>query len=295
MWDAQVADLAGRQFNRFSREQLFELGMSPDAIYQRVDSGRFVNVEEGVFAVAPVLEHDDWGKWMGATLTAPGSRLSLGWAGFAWGFWYRPSGLITVTRPGSGGPRRLSGVRAYRSMTVEAESTHHRGIPITTVERTLLDMTRYASDAALARGVREAVRELTTLEALATFTLERSKRRGARRMLRVLNLYSGLPIEGARSSSEVKALLVLREAKRPMPRLNIKIAGEEADLSWAEIKLIVEVDGGPYHQDVGEDARKAAAWRAAGWTVRRIPADDVYDRPHRLLALCPTNVPQAGT
>lgn len=84
MWDAQVADLAGRQFNRFSREQLFELGMSPDAIYQRLASGRFVQAGEGVFGVAPILEHDDWGKWMGATLTAPGSRLSLGWAGFAW-------------------------------------------------------------------------------------------------------------------------------------------------------------------------------------------------------------------
>ncbi len=154
MWDAEVADLASRQFNRFAREQLFELGMSPDAIYQRVESGRFAQVGEGVFAVAPILEHDDWGKWMGATLTAPGSRLSLGWAGFAWGFWYRPAGLITVTRPGSGGPRRLSGV-GLSSTTVDAESTHHRGIPITTVERTLLDMTRYASNAALARGVRE--------------------------------------------------------------------------------------------------------------------------------------------
>ena len=66
--------------------------MSADAIYQRLESERLVSVGEGVFAVAPVLGHDDWGRWMGATLTAPGSRLSLEWAGFAWGFWYRPSG-----------------------------------------------------------------------------------------------------------------------------------------------------------------------------------------------------------
>jgi len=61
VWDAQIAELAGRQFNRFSREQLFELRLSADAIYRRLDSGRLVSVGEGVFAIAPVLEHDDWG------------------------------------------------------------------------------------------------------------------------------------------------------------------------------------------------------------------------------------------
>lgn len=292
MWDARVTRLAGKQFNRISRGQLAALGMSEKSIARGVESGRLVIVGEGVFALAPVLAYDDRGKWMGATLTAPGSRLSLGWAGFAWGCWYRPSGLITVTRPGSGGPRRLSGVLAYRSTTVAAESTELNGIPITTVERTLLDLSRYASDAALARGVRDAVRERTTLSGLAAFVLERSKRRGARRMLGVLNRYSGLPIDRARSGSEVRALELLRDAKRPMPGLNVKIAGEEADLSWPAIKLIVEIDGGPWHQDVGEDARKQAAWREAGWTVRRIPSDDVYDRRQQFLALCPTNVPR---
>ena len=217
MWDVRIAQLACNQFNRLSRAQLEQLGLSEKAIARQVKTGRLVIVGEGVFAVAPVLDHDDWGKWMGATLTAPGSRLSLGWAGFAWGFWYRPSGLITVTRPGSGGPRRLSGVIAYRSTTVAAESTDLGGITITTVERTLLEISRYVSDSALARGVREAVRELTSLNALAAFALERRKRRGARRMLGVLRRYRG-SMDRARSGAEVRALEVLRNAERPMPR-----------------------------------------------------------------------------
>ena len=184
---------------------------------------------------------------------------------------------------------------AYRSTTVAAESTELNGIPITSVERTLLDLSRYASAAALARGVREACRELTTLSALATFTLERSKRRGARRLLGVLNKYSGLPINRARSGAEVKALELLRAANRPMPALNVKIAREEADLSWPSVKVIVEIDGEPFHQDVGEDARKEAAWHGAGWEVRRISSDGVYDHPQRLLSICPTNVPRQVT
>ncbi len=75
--------------------------------------------------------------------------------------------------------------------------------------------------------------------------------------------------------------------------MNARIAGEEADLSWQETQLIVEVDGGPFHLDVGEDARKQAAWEAAGWTVRRISSDHVYERPHRLLDLVSIpNVPE---
>ena len=80
---------------------------------------------------------------------------------------------------------------------------------------------------------------------------------------------------------------LLAEAGRPLPRLNVRINEEEADLSWPAVRLIVEIDGGPFHLDVGEDARKEAAWKAAGWAVSRVSSDDVYGRPHMLLDVCP--------
>jgi very-short-patch-repair endonuclease len=80
---------------------------------------------------------------------------------------------------------------------------------------------------------------------------------------------------------------ILRDAGRALPLLNIRIAGEEADLVWRRQRTIIEIDGGPWHLDAGEDARKEAAWRGAGYEVLRIPADDVYDYPPRLLALAP--------
>ena len=81
--------------------------------------------------------------------------------------------------------------------------------------------------------------------------------------------------------------MVLRDAHRPVPRLNNRIAGEEADLSWASERLIIEIDGGPFHQDAGEDRRKETVWRGAGWTVLRVPSDDVYSAPERLLSIAP--------
>jgi hypothetical protein len=231
---------------------------------------------------------------MGATLTAPGSVLSIFSAAAAGGFWSLPREYETVTRPGSGGSRVFGGVRVYRSTTLDGECTTLRGVPITTVERTLLDLARFVRGKALARAVREAIRlQLTSVHALADAVGRARGRRGTRALSLVLARYTGLPLERARSGAEVRALELLRDAGRPMPKLNKDIAGEEADLSWARQRLIIEIDGGPFHLDVGEDARKQAIWEAAGWTVRRLPSEDVYDNPERLLSLSPSvNVPQ---
>jgi hypothetical protein len=293
MRDVRVVELAGAQFNRLSRAQLNELGWNDKAIAHRVAAGRLVAVEHGVYAIPPVLAHDPWGRWKGATLTAPASVLSRASAGAAWGFWTAPRTAECVTRPGSGGPRRFGRVLAFRSTTLEGDCEVLRGIPITTVPRTLLDLAAArVSERALARGVREAVRlRLASVEAIADCVGRHAGRRGARRLAATLARYSGLPLERARSGAEVRALEELRAAGRPLPRLNVRIAGEEADLSWLGWRLIIEIDGGPFHLDVGEDARKQALWEAAGWTVRRISSDDVYERPGRLLELAaPPNV-----
>jgi hypothetical protein len=294
--DARVAELAARQFNRISREQLTHLGLSDRAIKHRVSAGRLVIVEQGVFAVAPVLEHDHWGRWMGATLTAPASVLSNLSATAAWGLWSPTRPFETVTRPGSGGPRRHGGVLVYRSSTLAGDRTMLRGIPITSVPRTLLDLTRHVSDRALARAVRDAVRlRIVTLWELGDALGRYRGGRGSRCLAATVARYSGLPLERARSGAEIRALEILRDGGHPMPTLNVRIAGEEADLSWPGQRLIIEVDGGPFHLDAGEDARKQSLWERAGWTVRRLPADDVYEYPHRLLDLAPPpNVPEGA-
>ena len=288
MWDVQVVELARKQFNRFSRRQLHELGMSDNAIAHRVATGRFEYVEQGVLALAPVVEDHEWGKWMGAVLTSPGSCLSHFSAATARGFWDLPRGYETITRPGSGGPRRCGGILVFRSSTLLGDCTTLHGIPITSAARTVLDLAAHISERALARTVRVAVRvRATSIGELADILGRHRGRRGAARLGKAVARYTGLPIERARSGAEVRALELLVAAGRPVPALNVNVAGEEADLSWAESRRIIEIDGGPFHLDVGEDARKEACWRAAGWRVERISSDDIYERPERLLALAP--------
>lgn len=286
MRDVRIAKLAGTQFNRVSRAQLEALGLSAAAIMHRVAAGRLVIVEQGVYAFPPVLAHDKWGRWMGAVLTAPGTQLSHEHAAAAWGCGSRTGRLVTVTRPGSGGPCRHGGLWVFRSATLTEDHTTLRGIPITSPPRTLLDLAPRVSERALARAVREAVRlKSTTTYDIATYVIAHRGRRGSRRLRAVLARYSGLPIERARSGAEVRALEILRAAGYALPRLNVSVAGEEADLTWRAQRALIEIDGEPFHLDRGEDARKQARWEAAGWTVRRLSSDDVYERPERLLAL----------
>jgi very-short-patch-repair endonuclease len=285
MRDAQVIRLAGEQFNRISRVQLEELGCDANAVRHLVRRHRLVLVEQAVFAIPPVLD-DDWGRWMGATLTAPGTVLSHFSAAAAWQLWSRPRALVTVTRAGHGGPRQHGGLWVHRSTTLEGNTQKLRGIPITTVPRTALDLAPRITTTALARLVRDAIRlKVSTLAELFGYCAQYRGTRGTGHLRAVLIRYAGLPLRRARSGAEVRAIEVLRDARFVLPDLNYRIAGEEADLSWPSVRAIIEIDGGPFHLDRGGDARKQAIWEHAGWAVRRIPSDDVYESPHRLVAL----------
>lgn len=283
--DVRVVELAARQYNRFSRAQLLALGMSETTINRRVHEGRWVEIHQGVFAIAPALE-DERAEWMAATLTAPGSVLSHASAAAAWGWWDRRRVIEIVTRPGSGGPRRLDGVLVHRSESLAGNTTIRHGIPLTLVPRTLLDLTPHVGNGLLARCTREALRlrTTTTVEIVEALTTKHRGRRGCRRLALTLARYTDLPVHRARSASEVIALEILRDAGRPMPRLNHEVAGKEADLVWPAHGLIVEIDGGPFHLDRGEDARKQATWERAGFTVLRVPSDELQER---LLSLAP--------
>jgi predicted transcriptional regulator of viral defense system len=287
MRDVHLFELLEKQWNRVSLAQMEALGYTRREVSERVLAARLRGVHQGVFAGRPFLD-DQRGRWMAATLTAPESYLSHASSAALHGFWDRRRPREAVTRPGNGGPRRLDGLFVYRSMTLAGNTTTVDGIPTTTPERAIIEMAPYLDVPGLARAVREALRiECTTSADVLRAVDSHAGRRGTRRVLRTLARFAGLPVSKARSGAEIRALIVLREAGRSLPRLNEKVAGEEADLSWVAERLIIEVDGGPFHQDVGEDVRKEAVWHAAGWRVVRIPSDDIYDAPQRLLAQAP--------
>ena len=189
--------------------------------------------------------------------------------------------------PAAAGLERLDGVLVCRSRTLAGNTTTLDGIPITTPERTLIDLAPHLRDRALARAVREACR----------LQIDRRRATSSSRWPAIAAAAAcappargGLPLRRPAAAPHPQRrrgarLELLRDAGRPRPAVNARIAGEEADLSWPAWQLIVELDGPQFHLDAAEDLRKQRAWEAAGWTVRRLPTDDVYLHPERLLEL----------
>ncbi|MEA2374044.1 MAG: hypothetical protein QOD53_507 [Thermoleophilaceae bacterium] len=254
-------------------------------IEQHVSGHGWRVIHAGVYALnaAPLSRQQ---LWMAATLTAPGTVVSHASAGACLGIRPWTAAFETVTRPGSGGIRRHPGLVVCRSATLTGDTMIQDGIPITTATRTLIDLAPHPTTRALGRALRESLRlrMTTTPEVLRALGRHRG-RRGTAHMLELVTRYAGLPFGRARSDAEILAYYVLREAGVPLPRLNVKVAGLEADLVWLDRRLIIEIDGPQFHQISSEDMRKQSLWERAGFTVRRLSSDVVYNDPDRLIAL----------
>jgi hypothetical protein len=109
--------------------------------------------------------------------------------------------------------------------------------------------------------------------------------RGVAQLRALVDEYEPLPCADARSDPEILAAALLTAAGFATPLINAVHAGGEADLSWLVRRLIIELDSAGFHPFPQHDRIKYERWERAGWTVRRLPTNDVYDHPDRLLAL----------
>ena len=242
----------------------------------------WTRIHSGVYAISysPLSREQ---RRMAATLTAPRSFLSRFSAAAHYGIWRFEASSETIVRPGNRGRERSDGLVVRYSMTLSGHVGTYRGIPITSPERTLIDLAAHADPA---RALREARRlKLTTPYSLAVSLAKHQGRRGTRRLAGLNDHYAGIPYSRCRSDAEAKALEELHDAGVPLPLVNERVAEEEADLTWPGHKRIIEIDGPQFHQIAAEDARKQAIWEGAGYVVERISSDDVYDHPELLIAL----------
>jgi very-short-patch-repair endonuclease len=160
------------------------------------------------------------------------------------------------------------------------------GVPITTPERSIADLwPRLRTEPERRKMLREALRlERTTVTRLRMHLATAPRRCRPRELTKLLDRYVRLDLRRCRSDAEARAVELIDAAGLPPPRINVRIAGLEADLSWPEAQLVIEIDGTQFHIDKVEDARRTAVWTEAGWTVRRVPADLVFLEPDAFIA-----------
>jgi hypothetical protein len=286
--DVRLAQLAATQDDIVAAWQLVHHGWTLHAIAHQARRGRWRPIHDGVFALgqAPLTQRQ---RWIAATLTAPNTYLAGASAAACWEFRPWDGAFETVVRPGSGGPRRHGPLLVARSTTLDGATTFRDGIPIVTATRALIDLAPHLGTRQLGKAFREAIR----LKATTASEVSRALRgqRGTAFLVALCDRYATIPYHRCRSAAESRGLEILHDAGIESPDVNVRISRKEADFSWPRHRLIIEIDGPQFHLFADEDARKQAIWEAAGHTVRRIPSGDVFDHPHRLIALAPqTNV-----
>jgi very-short-patch-repair endonuclease len=276
--DATVAALAGEQHGVVGRTQLLRLGLSAQTIDRSVRSGRLHVLHRGVYAVGHRVLTTD-GRWMAAVLAAgTDAVLSHVSAAAAWDLMPRRVGAVHVTIPGDPGRRTRRGIRVHRSGTLTpAQTTLCRGIPITTPERTIIDLGRTLDGRPL-----EHLVDLADQRGLVDFDHLREANPASLRA--VLSRYRPAP---TRSELEERFLRLCDDHGIPRPETNVRIEGIEIDFLWRNARLIVEVDGYAYHRSPStfeSDRERDVTLTAANWTVLRFTWTHVSRRQEWIAA-----------
>jgi very-short-patch-repair endonuclease len=273
--------LAERQHGVVSRAQLLELGVGGRAIDHRMELGRLRAVHRGVYRIG-LLSSD--GRRMAAVLACgPGAVLSHHSAAALWGI--RQSDRIEVTtRASHRGPKHIS---VHRSPLRNDERTTHRGIPTTTVPRTLLDLSAVVHPDVLRSALRQAEQLRLTDPLSLSDLVERYPRRPGLAAIRVLLKEASIGARVIRSELEERFQAFLLRAGLPLPQTNRRIEGYEVDCVWPEQRLIVELDGRAFHSPTHafeEDRARDRRLEAAGWHVIRVTWRQLHEEPELLEA-----------
>jgi hypothetical protein len=278
----KLVELAGGQHGVVSLGQLESIGLSPSAVRTRVAAGTLHRVHAGVYAVGrPDLPK--YGRWMAAVLACgEETLLSHGSAAALHELLGAGGGRIDVTIPHR---RRGSkpGIRVHRFMSLSApDRAVVRGIPCTSVPRTLLDLAAVAPRNVLERACDQAeVIGTLDMRAVRGLLVRRAGQQGVRRLATVLGT-GEVGEQMAGSPLEKEFLDLCKRARFPLPSINewLAIEGEEwqFDFVWHAERLIVEVDGWATHRtrrSFREDRRRDRLLRLAGWEIVRYTWDDV--------------------
>jgi hypothetical protein len=246
---------------------LLDAGVTRAELKSRLLAGGLIPIHRGVFRVghaAPSLES----RYLAAVKACgENSLLARRAAAHLYGLLKGSPSWPEVLTASQRRPRGVVTHRARRSDVTDA--TMWRGIPVTTVPRTLVDLAAVLSEEALARAVHEAdVRHHVTPDRVEAVLARRHNWPGARQLRRVL--WGEVPV--TLSKLESRFLDRLREADLPRPDVNRRIDGRYVDCRWPEYRLTVELDSYRYHHTRHaweQDHQREREARARGDEFRR--------------------------
>jgi very-short-patch-repair endonuclease len=300
-----LAELAALQFGLFTRSQVLTTGLSDDAFQWRVDRATWDRWAADVYAL-PGYPTTFGRLAMAACLEmGPESLASHECAGRLLGLsnLLDPAPVVVAVLHARHHRSRLAMVRQLTDLR-PVDRTVVDGIPVTTPERTLVDLAAVLRPGRFTQVLGDALAAgITTYEAVRSCheALARRGKPGTRLLRRALEAH-GPGLERAESTLERRLLMLLRDAgvvggvvQHALP-WRAALPGR-VDLAFPVAKLIVEADSRRWHgrfDDFDRDRARDNAAQLAGWRVLRFTwrqlvdeADSVATAVRTALALAP--------
>lgn len=274
-----------------TRSQLLKLGLHRNAIRRAIATGRWRRARAGVYAasdVAPSREQRVLSGILAVGGDAVASHGAAAWVHGLLGF-REPTNDVTTSTP-----RRASGVRVHRTDLEDRDRERVRGIPVTRVGRTIVDLASILDVARLEAVLDDALRrKLVRVALLQRLVDERGTRgrRGAGVLARLLAERRGdyVPTE-----SRLEALFVelIAGAGLREPERQLELRDEEgrifaeADFAYEKERIAIWLDGIAYHGDpaiMRKDLDQSQEAIRMGWRVLRLTWEMVTKRGPKVI------------
>jgi very-short-patch-repair endonuclease len=214
--------------------------------------------------------------------SGPESMLSHASAAALWGFEIGPDDPIEVSVPAERRSRRR-GIRVHRRVvSVLADISILDGIPLTSPERTLIDLATRLEPMQLERAVNEADK----FDRVRADDLHASlgRHRGEPGVAHLRRLLEPSSFRLTDSDLEQRMVRLARSAGLPEPETQAWVNGFRVDFFWPALGIVVEADGLRYHRTAFQQKRgleRDQAHLAAGmWPLRFSHWQIVRDPTH---------------
>jgi very-short-patch-repair endonuclease len=285
-----MALIAGHQRGQISTGQLLAAGWSRQMIKTAVKHGLLRRIYQGVYTVGHEA-HIEFGSETAAVLAVGEDAVLTGLTVLMAHkiVPHDPKRPIDVALITDRRPRQRPGIRLHRySRLTQRDLRIVKGIPMTTVERALLDAAPELTARQLERAVDEAVAlRLTSRTKVRDLMANTDVRKHGQKHLTAL-ADARRPSSSTDSDPAELALLLIRQAGLPEPETEVQMYGFKADFFWSKAGVVLEVDGFRVHglirQNFVRDRRKDRTFRAHGLEVVRVATEELEDKPLAIIA-----------
>jgi very-short-patch-repair endonuclease len=285
--DKRISQLARLQRGRVARWQLLAAGIPGATVDRLAARGQLHREHPGVFAVGHAAEGPLTRETAALLACRPGTLLSHRTAARLWGLTPPGPGPVEVLIAGRN-TARPRGVIVHRTRHLHrSEVRFKERLPLTSPARTLLDIAEELPirqvELALDEGLAS---EQVRISQIREVIKRNPRRHGAAVLKALLDQRTGSTL--SRSEAEEQMAKLIRAARLPPPEMNYPLLGFTADFAWVEHRVVLEVDGYPWHSTktaFERDRRKDAAFKSAGWDAVRVSRNQVFHDSYAVIAL----------